>query len=158
MNLNINQNLERVFNLLNKLQNFIFPELLEDSKVISILSEDLRFKIDDLLGINEIQKLINNDKEELIKLLKQTEFVRIDESSEYCTIALIDDFVMFSLLNIPPNINKISDLLPLLKIDEFDRLYKKNFFVWYLVSTNPLSKDKLSKCLKSVQFGQVFLN
>ena len=123
--------------------------------MISILSDDLSFKICDFLNVKDVQKLSSTNKLETINLLKQINFIKIDENSETCKISLSDDFTLFSLLNVPSNINNKSELLTLLKIEDFDRLYKRNFFVWYLVSTNPLSKDKISNLLKTVKFGEV---
>jgi len=95
---------------------------------------------------------MSNDKNEIIRLLKQIDFLTVDETT--CQINFSEDFCMFSLLNIPPSYNKKADLLQVLKLDDSNRLYKKNFFVWYLVPSNFKLKEEMTNSLKNVQFGE----
>jgi len=101
-------------------------------------------------NLKEIQK-ISNDKTELTNLLKQIDFISFEEN-DLCCIQFKEDFTMFSLLNVPANINKRSELQQILKLDDEDRLYKKNLFVWYLVPSNPSKKDNITNTLKTVLF------
>ena len=127
--------------------------MLEDSKILSILSEDFNFKLDDFINLKEVQK-ISTEKEEIISLLKQMKFITFNETFDSCFISIPEEFTLISLLNVPSSVQNKSDLISMIKVQEFDRLYKKNFFIWYLIiQVNQI--ENILNDLKSVHIKEV---
>jgi len=152
--MNFNQSNTSQPNTQDQLKCMFYPESLEDSKILPTLNEELKFKIDNLLAIKEVQKPANNSREDLCSLIKQLDF--ISESEGMYQINISEDFCLFSLINIPNCIKNKLDLssaLNIIDIDSISRIYKKNLFVWYLVVEKREGKEKLEKSLKNVNFG-----
>ncbi len=85
------------------------------------------------------------------------QFITLNENSDSCSITLFEEFTLISLLNIPSTVQKKSELLSMLNVQDCDRLYKKNFFIWYLVVSQVSLKERILNNLKCVQFNEVLL-
>jgi hypothetical protein len=134
----------------------LYPEGLEVSKVCSILTDELHFKVDDLYSLKEISKSVSS-KENLVEILNTLAsegLLKINEKGEG-QILLSDEFTVFNFINVP---NKVSreELLKALELQdsEVKRLYKQSLY-WVLVSENPETNAKLEKLLKNFKLGDV---
>jgi hypothetical protein len=78
---------------------------LDNSSVSNLLNEQFSFKINYLLELKEISKYVQT-KEILINLLKKCDFLKISTDSEIATYDLPERIIVFSILNIPPKMNK----------------------------------------------------
>ena len=98
------------------------------------MNEQFSFKISSLLELKEITKYVQS-KEILIELLKKCDFLKISEDLENATYDLPDGIIVFSILNIPPKMNK-KEVEKNIELDnlQFSRLYKKSFY--WILSTN----------------------
>ena len=138
----------------------MYPETLENSKTVSIISDDLSFRPSDLLANPEIRKAFPSE-ETLFSVnlfwkqnLENIEFVRLDKTNKTAHLKLSDSAKIYSLINVPSKMEK-EELEKLLSLDNFDfsRIYKK-YFVWMLVLDNAFNigfEDKLN----SSSFGEV---
>ena len=142
--------------LIEKLNLLLYPETLDCSKVCSILTDDLTFKLDDLLKLGEIQK-ITTDKNILISLLNEVEthhkVIEKDKNDDNLYhILLFDNFTLYNLINVPNKITK-RELLLLLNLNNEDivRLYKQSLF-WILICENPSVNSVLEEKLKNIIF------
>src|SRR5689334_10046464 len=111
------------------------PECLENSKIVSILGENLTFRINDLFNLKEISKLIER-KSELIEILEKLPYIRISDDKETAAYKISENFVVFSILNIPQKMTKTEILkhFDLMGNDKI-RLFKKCLF-WILSSSD----------------------
>jgi hypothetical protein len=128
----------------------LLPETLEMSKVCSILSEELSFKVEELVSLKDVQKFTSS-KEELLDILKQLEsegLVKTLNSGEFM-IVLKDEEVIYNLANIPNKMSK-NEILSLLgvKESEIKRLYKQSLF-WVLVVDDYTLNENLQALLNS---------
>jgi hypothetical protein len=128
----------------------LLPETLEMSKVCSILSEELSFKMEELVSLKDVQKFTSS-KEELLDILKQFEsegIVTSLNSGEFM-IVLKDEEVIYNLANIPNKMSK-NEILSLLgvKESEIKRLYKQSLF-WVLVVDDYTLNENLQVLLNS---------
>ena len=78
---------------------------MDNSSVSNLLNEQFSFKINYLLELKEISKYVQT-KEILINLLKKCDFLKISTDSEIATYDLPERIIVFSILNIPPKMNK----------------------------------------------------
>ena len=87
-----------------------------------------------MLEIKEITKYIQT-KEALISVLKKCDFLKISDDLETITYDLPDGLTVFSILNIPPKMNKteVEKHIDLANL-QFSRLYKKSFY--WILATN----------------------
>ena len=119
------------------------PENLDTSKLTSIMSENLSFKLTDLLNLLSIKT-----KEDLIKqLYTYSDILTFSDDNETITYHLHDDIKIISIINIPPNFH-LPELEKHLNItvDNYKRLYKKSLF-WTLVC-NDQQYNEIEKKLK----------
>jgi hypothetical protein len=120
------------------------------SKVCSVLSEELSFKVEELVSVKEVQKYASS-KEELLDILKQLEaegLVKSCDSGEFL-IVVKDEEIVYNLANIRNKMSK-SEILTLLglKESEIKRLYKQSLF-WVLVVEDSLVNQNLQSLLNS---------
>ena len=78
---------------------------MDNSSVSNLLNEQFSFKINSLLELKEISKYVQT-KEILINLLKKCDFLKISTDSKIATYDLPERIIVFSILNIPPKMNK----------------------------------------------------
>jgi hypothetical protein len=133
------------------LSSILAPENLESSKVISLLNENLSFKLDDFLNLKEVVKLTNK-KDELISFLRQLSFIKIE--GESAQIHLPENFVYFSIMNFPQKMTKL-DVIKSLELEnvKYDRIYKKSLF-WCLVTDVEATVRYLENKIKSLKFEE----
>ena len=107
---------------------------MDNSSVSNLLNEQFSFKINSLLELKEISKYVQS-KEILINLLKKCYFLKISTDSEIATYDLPEGIIVFSILNIPPKMNK-KEVEKNIELDnlQYSRLYKKSFY--WILSTN----------------------
>ena len=134
----------------------IYPEGLEVSKVCSILTDELNFKVDEFYSLKEISKVVSS-KENLIDILNtlaSEKLLKINDKGEG-QILISDEFTLFNFINVP---NKLSreELLKALDLGEsqIKRLYKQSLY-WVLVSEIPETNAHLEKILKQFKLGDV---
>ena len=131
----------------------LLPETLDSSKIINIISDSkLSFKITDLLSINEVSK-ISQVRSEVLSLLEHMDFIKLSENKEYAHYNIVQDFCVFSFLNVPQKTTE-EELLILfgLKKENVTRLYKKSLF-WILVIVKESDEvNEIVKRLKEVRF------
>ena len=134
---------------------YIAPENFENSKITIITNEQLSIKISDLLEQKEISKYINT-KEELISIIqKYCEFFQLSDDKEKIQYILPEGMTVFSILNIPPNLNKeeVKHHLELINL-QYNRLYKKGFY-WYLCTIDKETVICVQNSLRELIFDEV---
>ena len=115
---------------------YIAPKNIDNSKIISIISDKYSIKIDELIIQKEISKYIK-DKDQLISIIKKfCEFFKFSEKEEYITYNIPDNISVFSILNIPPKLKKeeVFKNLELINL-QYNRLYKIGFY-WNISTTD----------------------
>lgn len=143
----------------------MFPESLENSKVISFLNEDFTFSLDELYNLKEVKKAYDS-KEVLVKVkfiklqaIEEINFLKLDSLQNNCSIIINDEMAIYSLINVPAKISK-EELIKLLGLQGkeqcFSRFYKK-YFVWLLITELDSESQKIEESLKRAQFGEVLL-
>ncbi len=133
----------------------LYPESLEQiSKVISILTEDLSFKVDELFNLKEIQKLAGT-KEVLVQMLEVLDnegVVKLNKVSNEGTIQLTDKTTVYSLTNVPLTITKKAMVeLFNLTAENTTRVYKQSLY-WVIVSDNEEFNGTFESRLKQIEF------
>ena len=134
---------------------YIAPENFESSKITTITNEQLSIKLSDLLEQKEISKFINT-KEELIAIIqKYCEFFQLSDDKEKIQYILPEGMTVFSILNIPPNLNKeeVKHHLELINL-QYNRLYKKGFY-WYLSTIDKETIICVQNSLRELIFDEV---
>ena len=115
--------------LLEKLSLMLYPECLDFSKVITILSEDFTFTGNDLYSLKEISKIFQS-KDLLFNYLsflskQKNPIIFVNEDFSKCQLLISDKLIYYQFINIPPEYNdERVKLLFDLKDDDFLRLYK----------------------------------
>ena len=119
------------------------------------MSEQYSVKISDLLNQKEVNKFIT-DKEKLILLLKKNcEFLKFSEDDETMTYILPENSVVFSILNIPPKMNKeeVKKNIELINL-QYNRLYKRGFY-WILSTMDKETIICVQNSLRELNFEDV---
>ena len=72
---------------------------MEVSKVCSILNDDLSFKIDELYGLKEVQKLVNSTERllEFLKLIENEGLITLRDTNGH--IILKDELNIYYFIN-----------------------------------------------------------
>ena len=151
---NVSPNLNNIFNKL-QLYPYIAPENFENSKISSITNEQLFIKLSDLLEQKEISKYITT-KEKLISTIeKYCEFFQFSEDKEKIQYVLPEGMTVFSILNIPPKLNKeeVKHHLELVNL-QYNRLYKKGFY-WYLSTIDKETVICVQNSLRELIFDEI---
>jgi hypothetical protein len=127
---------------------------MEVSKVCSILNDDLSFKIDELYGLKEVQKLVNSKEKllEFLKLIENEGLITLRDTNGH--IILKDELNIYNFINIPNKMNKdqLTDLLDI-KQGDIERLYKQSLY-WIVVSENSEFNLNFEKKLKNIKFDE----
>ena len=134
---------------------YIAPENFENSKISSITNEQLFIKLADLLEQKEISKYITS-KEKLISIIeKYCEFFQFSEDKEKIQYVLPEGMTVFSILNIPPKLNKeeVKHHLELVNL-QYNRLYKKGFY-WYLSTIDKETVICVQNSLRELIFDEI---
>lgn len=128
----------------------LLPETLEMSKVCSILSDDLSFKVDELISLKEIQKYVDTKENliEILNLLEKEGIIKNQSSNEY-SILLKDEDCFYNLANIPTKMSKL-EIISFLGLNEnsIKRLYKQALF-WVLVLDDNSVNQEFQNLLNS---------
>ena len=134
---------------------YIAPENFENSKISSISNDQLSLKVSDLLQQKEITKYIQS-KEELIQIFeKYCEFFKFSEDKEKIQYILPEGMTVFSILNIPPKLNKeeVKNHIELINL-QYNRLYKKGFY-WILSTIDKETVICVQNSLRELIFDEV---
>ena len=140
--------------LKEKLSLFLYPECLDFSKVISILSEDFSFSGNDLYFLKEISKLFSS-KELLFKYLlhlskQKNPIISVNEDFSKCQLIINDNMVYYQFVNIPTEYNSERVKLLLgINEEDYSRLYKSSIF-WVLISEKEEFNKKFENVLKGI--------
>lgn len=119
------------------------------------MSDQYSVKISDLLNQKEVNKYITN-KEKLISLLKSNcEFLKFSEDNETITYILPENSVVFSILNIPPKMNKdeVKKNIELINL-QYNRLYKRGFY-WILSTVDKETIICVQNSLRELNFDDI---
>ena len=138
-----------------QLYPYIAPENIDNSKIISIISDKYSIKIDDLIIQKEISKYIK-DKNELISIIKKfCEFFTLSEKEEYITYNIPDNMSVFSILNIPPKLKKeeVYKNLELINL-QYNRLYKIGFY-WNISTTDKETVICVQNSLRTLTYDDM---
>lgn len=123
------------------------------SKVNSVLSDSLVFKIDALFGLKEVAKCVET-KENLIECLKTLDFIKLRNNQTEGQYNISETEVVYNLINVPYKLNS-EKLLLLLDVDsnskKIDRLYKQSL-CWTFVSNDEQFNKDIEKKLKTIKF------
>ena len=127
---------------------------MDNSSVSNLLNEQFSFKINSLLELKEISKYVQS-KEILINLLKKCYFLKISTDSEIATYDLPEGIIVFSILNIPPKMNK-KEVEKNIELDnlQFSRLYKKGFY-WILATNDKETIICSQNSLRELRFDDI---
>ena len=133
----------------------LYPENLEVSKVCSILSDTLTFKIDSLFSLKDISKYVDS-KESLIEILKTLDFIKLRNSNTEGQYNFNEAETVYNFINVPYKING-DKLLSLFELNsnskEVQRLYKQSL-CWTLVSADSTFNSQIEKTLKLIKFEE----
>jgi hypothetical protein len=133
----------------------LYPENLEVSKVCSVLTDNLSFKIDALFNLKEILKYVDT-KENLLEILKSLDFIKLRNNQTEGQYELNGSSVVYNLINVPYKLNA-EKLLALLNLTpnskEVTRLYKQSL-CWTLVSDDDQFNKNIEKKLKAIKFEE----
>ena len=144
-----------LYSLKIQLYPYIAPENFENSKINTITNEQLSIKITDLLQQREISKYIQN-KDELISILqKYCEFFQFSNDKEKVQYILPEGMTVFSILNIPPKLNKeeVKNHIELINL-QYNRLYKKGFY-WILSTIDKETVICVQNSLRELIFDEI---
>ena len=144
-----------LYQLNYQLYPYIAPENFENSKISLISNDQLAIKITDLLVQKEISKYIQK-KEELISILKKyCEFFNFSEDNETIQYILPEGMTVFSILNIPPKLNKeeVKNHIELINL-QYNRLYKKGFY-WILSTIDKETIICVQNSLRELIFDEI---
>ena len=73
------------------MKNLLYPECLENSKVISIIDfKSLDFKLEDFLNLKEVKKITDN-KEDVMDAFKEINFIKESNNNENTFNIIIDE-------------------------------------------------------------------
>ena len=125
---------------------------MDNSRICNIMNEQYSVKISDLLNQKEISKYIT-DKNKLISILKSNcEFIKFSDDNEIITYSLPENCVVFSILNIPPKMNKeeVKKNIELINL-QYNRLYKRGFY-WILSTVDNETKICVQNSLRELNF------
>jgi Asp-tRNA(Asn)/Glu-tRNA(Gln) amidotransferase C subunit len=135
------------------LKNLLYPECIENSKVISILNlKSLDFKLEEFLNLKEVKK-ITEDKEEILKAFKEMDFINLSKDNENTfNIKLDEEIKVFSVINIPQKMKK-DEILESLKLqnESLLRVYKRSLY-WYIVLNSEEAAKQLRYNLERTTF------
>ena len=140
--------------LLEKLSLMLYPECLDFSKVITILSEDFIFTGNDLYSLKEISKIFQS-KDLLFNYLsflskQKNPIIFVNEDFSKCQIMINDKMVYYQFINIPTDFNSERVKLLLgLNDEDYIRLYKSSIF-WVLIIENEEYNKKFEATLKDI--------
>jgi len=140
--------------LKEKLSLILYPECLDFSKVISILTEDFSFSGNDLYSLKEISKLFST-KELLFKYLiylskQKNPIISVNEDCSKCQLIINDNMVYYQFVNIPTEYNSERVKLLLgINEEDYSRLYKSSIF-WVLISEKEDFNKKFENVLKDI--------
>ena len=140
--------------LLEKLSLMLYPECLDFSKVITILSEDFIFTGNDLYSLKEISKIFQS-KDLLFNYLsflskQKNPIIVVNEDFSKCQIMINDKMVYYQFINIPTDFNSERVKLLLgLNDEDYIRLYKSSIF-WVLIIENEEYNKKFEATLKDI--------
>ena len=140
--------------LLEKLSLMLYPECLDFSKVITILSEDFIFTGNDLYSLKEISKIFQS-KDLLFNYLsflskQKNPIIVVNEDFSKCQIMINDKMVYYQFINIPTDFNSERVKLLLgLNDEDYIRLYKSSIF-WVLIIENEEFNKKFEATLKDI--------
>ena len=140
--------------LKEKLSLILYPECLDFSKVISILTEDFSFSGNDLYSLKEISKLFSTKEllfQYLIYLSKQKNpIISVNEDCSKCQLIINDNMVYYQFVNIPTEYNSERVKLLLgINEEDYSRLYKSSIF-WVLISEKEEFNKKFENVLKDI--------
>ena len=144
-----------IYYSLKQLYPYIAPENFDNSKISTISNDQLSIKISDLLAQKEISNYIQN-KDDLISIIqKYCEFFTISEDKEKVQYILPEGMTVFSILNIPPKLNKeeVKDHIELINL-QYNRLYKKGFY-WILSTIDKETVICVQNSLRELIFDDV---
>lgn len=135
------------------MKNLLYPECIENSKVISILNlKSLDFKLEEFLNLKEVKK-ITEDKEEILKAFKEMDFINLSKDNENTfNIKLDEEIKVFSVINIPQKMKK-DEILESLKLqnESLLRVYKRSLY-WYIVLNSEEAAKQLRYNLERTTF------
>lgn len=137
------------------MKNFLYPECLENSKIISIIDfKSLEFKLEDFCNLKEVRK-ITDDKEEILSLLKECDFIKEKDSNTF-NVLVDEEIKVFSVVNIPQKMKK-EEIFESLKLpnDSLLRIYKRSLF-WYIVLNSEEAAKQLRYNLERTTFVRKF--
>ena len=140
--------------LLEKLSLILYPECLDFSKVISILSEDFTFSGNDLYSLKEVSKLFQDKNTLFIYLAhlskQKNRIISVNEDYSQCKLIISDNMVYYQFVNIPTdyNMERVKLLLGL-NDDDYLRLYRSSIF-WVLISEKEEFNKKFENALKDI--------
>ena len=140
--------------LLEKLSLILYPECLDFSKVISILSEDFTFTGNDLYSLKGVSKLFQDKNTLFIYLAhlskQKNPIISVNEDYSQCKLIISDNMVYYQFVNIPTdyNIERVKLLLGL-NDDDYLRLYRSSIF-WVLISEKEEFNKKFENTLKDI--------
>ena len=115
----------------------------------------MSININTLLEQKEINKYIDN-KDELISLFhKYCEFFTISEDKEKVQYYLPEGMTVFSILNIPPKLNKeeVKHHIELINL-QYNRLYKRGFY-WILSTIDKETVICVQNSLRELIFDEI---
>lgn len=128
------------------------PEFLENSKLISSLTENLTFKLSDVIANKEISKCFTN-KETLIKFINNSNFLTLADDHDTANYHIAENFTVFNILNFPQKMTKDEFLAELnINLNHAFRVIKKTLF-WHIATDDKALAADVESKLKDKVFG-----
>jgi hypothetical protein len=134
----------------------LYPECIENSKIISIINfKSLDFKLEDFLNLKEVKKITEN-KEEVLKALKEMDFIKESNEIENSFNFIMDEEIkVFSVINIPQKMKK-DEIFEIVKLpnESLLRVYKRSLY-WYIVLNSEEAAKQTRYILERTTFVKI---
>ncbi len=134
----------------------MYPECIENSKIISIINfKSLDFKLEDFLNLKEVKKITEN-KEEVLKALKEMDFIKESNEIENSFNFIMDEEIkVFSVINIPQKMKK-DEIFEIVKLpnESLLRVYKRSLY-WYIVLNSEEAAKQTRYILERTTFVKI---
>lgn len=143
--------------ILSIITSLIAPEAVDSSKILHSFNDHFEASVSEILKCSELSKLVENNQDTLVCLLKKLSFIEFTSESKIKLI-IGNNLTVFSLVNIPvswksDNIIQNLDVLSSNK-NKIIRLYKKSLY-WNIAIEDSSLVENLEKELNTKSFSDL---
>lgn len=142
--------------LKNSLLSLLSPEVIDSPKLLACFNEKLEANIADLLVTVELNKLFNGDKTKFLEVLKEIDYLAINEDEQTIKLKISEGIHVISIIN-TPHTWKSDDITSKIlndKMEKVKRFYKKSMF-WYIVTDSKTDTESLIQGFSDKKFDDI---